>query len=178
MPNVAEVALVASVVESAIAKIAPTLSERLIADLPQIFGGAGMRVAELLGHVPATAKPIVELGEAYQASLSRFGLERTASPRSLYEAASRGGLEQKLLPGHSGFWNPLSPKEINLGNGFKLSTRGSLNGKSFDSMATFSNPSINAQIEFNNFCSNSPGVTNSWLVRAQDFSHEVKRLGW
>jgi len=178
MPNVAEVALIARVAESGIARVAPTLSEKLIADLPQIFGGTGTRVAELLGHVPATANPIVELGEAYQAHLSRFGLERTASPRSLYEAASRGGLEQKLLPGHSGFWNPLSPKEINLGNGFKLSTKGSLNGKSFDSVATFSNPSIDAQIQFSNFCSNSPGVTNSWLVRAQDFSHEVKRLGW
>jgi len=58
MTNVAEVALIARVAESGLARVAPTLSERLVAELPQIFGGANRRLADLLGQCPEMAQPV------------------------------------------------------------------------------------------------------------------------
>ncbi len=175
MPNPQEVVAIAKAAESGLAKMAPNLAEKLMADLPAIFAGRGMHVAEQLAHTPAEALPVAHAAEAFQSNLAKFGLGKNASIRDLYTAARARGTEPSLLSSHNGFRNSSSSSEIILDDGSILRSRGSSSRHGAYHTTEFLTPSNETSLAYSTANSRAMGRSASWSVRTPNFSHETKK---
>jgi len=174
MTNVAEVALIASVAESGLARIAPTISGRLAAELPEIFGSPFSSLARSVAHSPETAKTVLQIGEAYQGNLTRFGLRSTATPHELYSAARQSGLEPIQTASHRGMRNSSSAHELVLGDGFMVKTAGRSDRHAAQSSAIFLNPNIDGKLIFETVRSKVSGRSAQWTIETPNFTRTVK----
>ncbi len=177
MPNPQEIVAVAKAAESMVARMAPNLAEKLVADLPAIFGGRGMRVAEQLAHTPKDALPITQVAEAYQANLAKFGLGKDASISDLYSAARQAGKEPIAPTRYSGFRNSSNSSEIVLDDGSILKSRGNSGRNGAYHSTDFLKPGNETELTYSTSNTRVHGRNASWSIRTPNFEHTTdKRL--
>lgn len=177
MPNPQEIVAVAKAAESVVARMAPNLAEKLVADLPAIFGGRGMRVAEQLAHTPKDAIPVTQVAEAYQANLAKYGLAKDASISELYTAARQAGREPLAPTHHNGFRNSSSSSEIVLDDGSVLKSRANSSRHGAYRSTDFLSPGNETQLSYSTSNTRNHGRNASWSIRTPNFEHTTdKRL--
>ncbi len=175
MPNPQEIVAIAKAAESGLAKMAPNLAEKLMADLPAIFGGRGMQVAERLAHAPTEALPVAQIAEAYQANLARFGLPKEATLKDLFTEVRLQGAEPSKLSSHRGFRNSSSSAEFTLSDGSILRTRGSGTRHGMESTTEFLTPGNETRLTYFTANTRLQGRSSSWSLKSPNFSHTTNQ---
>ncbi len=179
MPNPQEIAAVVKAAESGLARLAPNLvdnlAQKLVADLPAIFGGRGLRVAEELAHTPKEALPVAQVAEAYQANLTKFGLTKDASISDLYAAARSQGHEPLSLSKHRGFRSSSSSAEITLADGNILKSWGSGSRHGVHNTTEFLTPGNETRLSYSTANTRGHGRSANWSIKTPNFEHTTDK---
>lgn len=177
----AEAALLAArAVESGLPRLtAPgPLAEKLVQGLPEIFGGAGTKLTNMIAHNPEEVLPVLKIVRDYQVCLEKFGLTGRATVNELFQAAKESGLELSKSSKARGIRSSYSSGELPLDEGYILKYRSSSTRHGADSTTSFLNESASSELSFTRSRSRMHNTRHTWSIRTPGFEHYTERHGW
>ncbi len=179
MMHAAEAALVAArSLESAGPRAATVMAEQLVHALPEIFGGAGNKLAALIAHKPDEAMPVLKIVHDYQATLAKFGMTGNATVNELFRAARESGLELTAKSTARGTRSSYSSSELVLDNGFLLKSSGKSFRHSAEYTTAFLNGTADSELAYTLMRFRGSSPKHVWSIKTPSFSNYTERRGW